>query len=339
MSGFDWLAPQTVAEAADAASTTTADAMKGTSDDGSILKAGGIDLLDLMKEGLVAPRRIVNLRQVPGLDTIRGDPDRGMTIGALLTLAALGRHAHLRRRYAALADAVESAGSPQLRNVATLGGNILQRPHCWYLRSTDFPCRRKGGIHCFALLGENQYHAVFDNEICAIVHPSTAATALVALGATVELINAQGQTRRIALEDFFVRPEQDVTRENSLRAGEVLTAICLPPAPETMRSVHLKQGEKDSFDWPLADVAVALDLAPNGVCRKAAVVLGAAASVPRRAHAAEAALLGFAIDADRAAAAACAALNGANPLQKNSYKLPIFATLVRRAILRAAGGA
>lgn len=339
MNRFDWLAPQTVAEAANAASTTAADAMRGASDEGAILKAGGIDLIDLMKENLIAPRRIVNLRKVPGLDTIAGDHDRGLTVGALVTLAVLGRHPLLQPRYAALADAVQSSGSPQLRNVATLGGNILQRPHCWYFRSADFPCRRKGGVHCFALLGENQYHAVFDNDICAIVHPSTAATALVALGAAVELTNAQGQRRRVALEDFFVRPEQDVTRENDLRVGEVLTAICLPPVAETTRSVHLKQGEKDSFDWPLADVAVVLDLAPDGICRKARIALGSAAPVPYRARSAEAALVGHAIDGDRAAAAARAALSGANPLNKNSYKLPIFSALVRRAILRVAGGA
>lgn len=339
MKDFDWLAPRTIAEAANAASTTTADAMREAPEDGSILKAGGIDLIDLMKENLVAPRRIVNLRHVPGLDTIVEDRNGGLRIGALVTLAALSRNTLLRSRYIALHEAADSSGSPQLRNVATLGGNILQRPRCWYFRSADFPCRRKGGAHCYAHLGENQYHAVFDNEICAIVHPSTAATALVALGAVVELTNAQAQRRRVALEDFFLGPEQDVTRENDLRAGEVLTAICLPPVPVTTRSVHLKQGEKDSFDWPLADVAVVLDLTPDNICRKAAIVLGAAAPVPHRARLAEAALVGHVIDGATAIVAARAALSGANPLSKNRYKLPIFATLVRRAILRAAGSA
>lgn len=339
MKGFDWLEPRTVAEAAAAASTTAADAMTDASDDGSILKAGGIDLIDLMKQNLIAPRRIVNLRRVPDLDTIVEDHEGGLRIGALVTLAAISRYSSLRPRYAALADAVESSGSPQLRNVATLGGNILQRPRCWYFRSADFPCRRKGGAHCYALFGENQYHAVFGNEICAIVHPSTAATALVALDAAVELTNGQGQKRRVALENFLVRPEQDVTRESDLRAGEVLAAVCLPPMPETTHSVHLRQGEKDSVDWPLAEVAVSLDVASDGICRKAAIVLGAAAPVPHRARLAEAALVGHAIDGDTAVAAARAALSGANPLAKNSYKLPIIAALVRRAVLRVVGEA
>lgn len=332
---FEWHAPRTVAEAADAVTTTTADAMSGRSGDASILKAGGIDLLDLMKDNLLAPRRIVNLRDIPGLDTISEDDKGGLRIGALATLAAVARHPLLRPRYAALSEAVEGSGSVQLRNIATLGGNILQRPRCWYFRSADFPCRRKGGVHCYALLGENQYHATFDNDICAIVHPSTAATALVALGASVELSCAQGHVRRVALDEFFVRPEQDVTRENDLRPNEVLTAICLPPLPATARSVHLKQGEKNAFDWPLVDVAVVLDLAPDGICRKAAIVLGAVAPTPHRSRIAEALLIGHPIDSAATAAASRAALDGATPLAKNVYKLPILATLVQRAITKA----
>ncbi len=339
MNRFDWFAPQTVAAAAAAATATTAEAMSGRATDTAILKAGGIDLLDLMKENLVAPQRLVNLRDVPGLDQIREDRDGGLHIGALVTLAALGRDARLRPRYAALADAIESAGSPQLRSLSTLGGNILQRPRCWYFRSADFPCRRKGGAHCFALSGENQYHGIFDNDLCAIVHPSTAAMALVALGAEVELVDPQGKERRLALEDFFVGPSIDVTRENDLRAGEVLTAICLPAKPAHARSLYLKQTEKAGFDWPLAEVAVALELGPNGICRNAAIVLGAAAPVPYRARAAESLLAGRPVESGAAADAAHAALMGATPLAGNNYKLPIFAALVRRAILGAAARA
>jgi xanthine dehydrogenase YagS FAD-binding subunit len=177
--------------------------------------------------------------------------------------------------------------------------------------------------------------AIFDNMPCAIVHPSTSATALVALGATIELTNAEAGVRNVLLEDFFVLPSKDIRRENDLKPQEILTAIRLPPVPSSLRTAHLKQGEKDSFDWPLADVAVVLDLDARGNCGRAAVVLGAAAPAPHRAKTAEAVLVGKHIDENVAKEAAHAALAGATPLAKNAYKLPLFEVLVRRAILKA----
>jgi xanthine dehydrogenase YagS FAD-binding subunit len=239
----------------------------------------------------------------------------------------------VRQRYPAIADAARGSASPQIRHVATLGGNLLQRPRCWYFRSAAFHCLRKGGGHCFALEGENQYHAIFDNQLCAIVHPSTAATVLVALGARVELVNAEGVMRRVLLEDFFVSPDRDVQRENDLKPQEILTAVLLPWLPANLRMAHLKQGERDSFDWPLADVAVALERDERGMCSRASIVLGAAAPAPHRARAAEAALIGRRIDERVARDAGRAALDGAAPLTKNASKIPLFETLVRRAVL------
>ncbi len=331
---------RTISEAVVAASVTVADAMTGAPEaigqgEISVVKAGGIDLLDLLKEGLLAPAKVVNLREVPGLDTIVEDDGGGLRIGPMVTLASLADHPLLQQRYAALAGALRGSASPQIRNVATFGGNLLQRPRCWYFRSHAYRCLRKGGGHCFAITGENQYHAIFDNALCAIVHPSTAAPALVALGATVELTDAAGATRQLSLEDFFVPPERDLQRENDLRPQEILTAIRLPKLPPSLRMAHVRQGEKDSFDWPLADVAVALDVGEDGTCKRAAIILGAAAPVPHRAKAAEAALIGRRIDENTAAEAGHAALDGATPLSKNAYKLPLFETLVRRAILKA----
>src|SRR5208337_3894235 len=237
--------------------------------------------------------------------------------------------------YPALSSAAGGSASPQIRAVATLGGNLLQRPRCWYFRAAEYRCLRKGGGHCFAIDGESQHHAVFGNQLCAIVHPSTAATVLVGLGAVLELTGAEGATRNVSLEDFLVTPDRDLQRENDLKPLELLTAILLPPVPSSARMAHLKQGEKDSFDWPLADVAVALDFAADGPCRRAAIVLGAAAPVPHRAKAAEALLTGKRIDENVAREAGRAALDGATPLAKNAYKLPLFETLVRRAILQA----
>jgi xanthine dehydrogenase YagS FAD-binding subunit len=158
------------------------------------VKGGGIDLLDLLKENLLAPTRLVSLRDIAGLATV-AEQVGGLRVGPMVTLANLATHPVVRTRYPALADALQDSASPQIRNVATLGGNLLQRPRCWYFRAAEYHCLRKGGGHCFAISGENQYHAIFDNQSCAIVHPSTAATVLVALGTTIELANSEGATR------------------------------------------------------------------------------------------------------------------------------------------------
>jgi xanthine dehydrogenase YagS FAD-binding subunit len=337
MNDFEWMTPGDVARAADAANTTVAAAMASQSGkpaaDAIVVKAGGIDLLDLMKEGLLTPQRLVNLRTVPGLDRIAPEGE-GLRIGANVTLATLAADPTIRAHYRALAEAAGSSASPQIRHVATIGGNLLQRPRCWYFRSHAHHCARKGGNECFAFAGENQYHAIFDHNGCAIVHPSTAATALVAFGARLELTDKAASKRVVKLEEFFILPEVDIQRENALKPGEIVTAVLLPAQPATTRSVHLKEAEVESFDWSIADVAVVLDMA-DGVCRQASVVLGAAAPVPHRAVAAEAALAGKTVDEATARAAAQAALQGARPLTKNAYKLPLFETLVRRALIAA----
>lgn len=339
MDRFAFTRPSTLAQAAEGASSTVADAMAAAGDATrgapvAVVKAGGIDLLDLLKEGLLSPATVVSLSGIPGLAAI-DEADGGMRIGALVTLDMLAGHPALRRRYPILCEAAGASASPQIRHVATLGGNLLQRPRCWYFRASEYRCLRKGGAHCFAMAGENQYHAIFDNGACAVVHPSTAATALVALGASVELVNAAGARRRLLVEDFLVSPGTDPHRENDLKAHEILAAVILPPLAGHPRMAQLKQGEKDSFDWPLADVAVVLDIDGEGICRAAAVVLGAAAPVPHRARAAEAALVGQRIGDGVARTAARAALEGATPLSGNAYKLPLFETLVRRALLMA----
>jgi len=303
---------------------------------GSAIKAGGVDLLDLLKEGLVSPTRLVNLRTVRGLDGIKDDDKEGLRLGPMVTLARIADEPLIQRRYRALAEAVGHAATPQIRNMATVGGNLLQRPRCWYFRSESFSCKKKGGSACFAIDGENAYHAIFNNRVCAIVHPSTAACALTALGATIELTSPRGK-RIAALESFFVPPEQDILREVSLGADEVITEIRVPPPAEGHSSAYFKQGEKESFDWPIAEVAVSLSR-QGGRVVKASIVLGAAAPVPYRARAAEAALVGQALREDVAGKAAKAALTGATPLSQNGYKLPVFEAVIRRTILRAGEG-
>jgi xanthine dehydrogenase YagS FAD-binding subunit len=335
MKSFAWKPATSIRNAAETATAITAEAMTGAIEGlAAIVKAGGIDLLDLMKEGLLAPASIVNLRNVPGLDAITQDKEGSLHIGAMTTLADLSSHPLIRGSYPALADAVGASASPQIRNVATLGGNLLQRPRCWYFRSAAYHCLRKGGGHCFALDGENQYHAIFSNRPCAIVHPSTAATVLVALDAAI-ILAGPDEVRRVTLRDFFVASDRDIQRENDLRPHEILTEIVLPPVSAGTRMAHLRQSEKQAFDWPLADVAVRQELTPDGICKSATVVLGAAAPIPHRAESAAAALIGKRIDAAVATDAARAALDGATPLSGNAYKLPLFETLTRRAILKA----
>jgi xanthine dehydrogenase YagS FAD-binding subunit len=326
MNPFEWVNPTSVEQAvAELAG-------------GAVAKAGGIDLMDLLKEHLIEPRRLVNLRTIRGLDHLT-DGDDGLRVGPLVTLARLADDAVVRRRYQALADAAGHAATPQIRNAASLGGNLLQRPRCWYFRAEAFVCKKKGGDRCFAVApeGENAYHAVFGNKICAAVHPSATATALVALGAKLRIQGAKG-AREVPLDGFFVAPETDVRRENALADGELITEIHVPAPARGTTSAYTKQGEKESYDWPLAEVAVVLEQ-DAGTCRRASVVLGAAAPVPHRARAAEAALTGKRIDESTARAAAKAALDGATPLAQNRHKLQLFETIVRRTILAARGGA
>jgi xanthine dehydrogenase YagS FAD-binding subunit len=320
MNRFEWVNANSVDQAL--ASVT----------DESAFKAGGVDLLDLMKDGIASPSRLVNIRQISGLDQISED-DKGLRIGPLVTLAQIEEHPAVQKKYAALSEAASRIATPQIRNMGTVGGNLVQRPRCWYFRSEDFHCRKKGGTHCFAQDGENDYHAIFDNRVCAIIHPSGLAVPLVAMNGRVEITSKKGK-REVPLEEFFISPTHDVRRENILEPGELITAI-LVPASEA-RTAYYKQGEKESFDWPIADVAVALAM-QGSRCSKASIVLGGAAPYPYRAKAAEAKLNNSEITEDSARAAAEAAMANATPLEKNAYKIPIFEAIVRRTILRAVG--
>lgn len=302
--------------------------------EGVLFKAGGVDVIDRLKEGLDQPRQLVNIRNIKELSRLSSDMT-GLRIGPLVTLAQLDAEPSIRGRYTALADAAGHAATPQIRNMATIGGNLLQRPRCWYFRNSAFACLKKGGDKCYAQNGENEYHAIFGNSVCAIVHPSATASALIALDASVELVSAKGK-RLVKLEEFLVPPEKELLRENTLQPGELLTEIRVPARGPSARSAYIKLGEKESFDWPIAEVAVALEQ-QGGSVSKASVILGAAAPVPLRAREAEVALLGKSITAETATAAAKAALRDATPLANNGYKVPVFEAVIRRTILAAGG--
>lgn len=318
------------------ANCTTVDQALSELTDGAVLKAGGIDLLDLMKEGIVSPPRLVNIRNVSSLRGIIAGED-GLHIKPLVTLAEIADHPEIRRNYAALADAAGHAATPQVRNMATIGGNITQRPRCWYFRSNDFDCKKKGGTsqECHAHDGENQYHAVMNNGICASVHPSSTAVPLLAMDARVEITSKQGK-RTVKMSDFYVAPEESLVNETVLHPNEIITEIFVPKPEPGTRSAYQKYGEKESFDWPLADAGIVLVM-DGDKCRKASVVLGVAAPTPIRAKEAEQSLAGATINEATARAAAKAAMQNATPLSQNGYKVQLFQTAIYRTILLAAG--
>jgi xanthine dehydrogenase YagS FAD-binding subunit len=295
-------------------------------------KGAGTELLDRLKEYNLAPDFVIDLRRLTAHSSIQRNSSGGISIGALVTLASVAES--VRADFPALADACLGAATPQIRNTATLAGNLCQRPRCWYFRSAEFQCLKKGGVECLAKSGENEFHAIFGNDTCAIVHPSAAGVALVALDARVETL-APGGGRMVPAADFFVGPEVDIFAENALKDGELVVEVHVDK-PEGLRSAYRKIKQKQAFDWPLADAAVAWR-ERGGVAKDVRIVIGSAAPVPWRARAAEALVEGKKIDALLAARAGQAALEGATPLGKNGYKLPMVAAVVRRTLLACAG--
>jgi xanthine dehydrogenase YagS FAD-binding subunit len=296
------------------------------------MAGGGSDLLGMMKERLVTPDVVVSLKAIKGLDTITSTRDGGVAIGALTTLDAIARDATIRTRYAVLADAAEAVATPQIRNVATIAGNVCQRPWCWYYRN-GFNCLKAGGTTCYSVTGENTFHAIFGGGPSYIVHPSDTAPALVALDATFHVSGAAGE-RTVAAGDFFVLPKDDVTRENVLKDGEVLTSITLPAARG--RSAYHKVMDREAWTHAIVSAAIVIET-KDGVCSRARLVLGGVAPIPWRLAAVETLLTGQRITAAVAERAGATAVEGARPLAKNAHKIPMTHALVARGVGALAG--
>lgn len=298
----------------------------------SSYQAGGIDLIDHLKERLESPPRIVDLKGIPGLADIKVEPDGTLRIGALVKLADLASHAVVKKTHTALAMAALETASPQVRNVATLGGNVLQRPRCWYYRLEEYQCLKKGGEVCYAVGGENRYHVIFGGGPSYAVHPSNTAVALVALGASFVFDGPKG-ARTVAASDFFQLPSKNALVENTLGVAEILTEIRVPPAAG--RSIYEDVRERQAFDWPLVSMAASVRL-EGGLVKDARVVLGAVAPIPWRSTRAEAALLGKPLTEATLQEAGRAAIVGAAPLSDNGYKVGLVQTLVRRTLAQLA---
>jgi xanthine dehydrogenase YagS FAD-binding subunit len=288
----------------------------------------------MVKEHLVEPDVLVHLKAVKGADVISWhSPARGLFIGGLVTLAELSSVALVRKNYAVLAEAAESVGTPQIRNVGTLAGNICQRPWCWYYRN-GFPCFKAGGKQCFSITGENQFHAIFGGGPSFIVHPSDTAPALVALDAQISITGPSG-TRQVPAAKFFALPRVDPARENVLAKDEIVAAVRLPDAKPNTRSTYHKILDREAWTHAVVSVAVVLEMNQQ-VCNRASVVLGGVAPVPWPLPKVEALLAGQRITPELAARAGEVALEGANPLAKNAYKVPLTKAVVRRTILELA---
>jgi xanthine dehydrogenase YagS FAD-binding subunit len=310
-------------------------ALLGRSWNDAEVLAGGTDLLSLMKDDVVAPKRVVNLKGVEELRGIRFDPAGGLRLGALATWDEVLDDANVGRHYPSLKAAASELGGPQIRSLGTVGGNLCQRPRCWYYRAGFGLLGQGQGGKSMVVEGDNRYHAILGNQGPAyFVSPSTMAPLLIALGATVRLFGPKG-AREIPVEKFFRIPRTSEEREHDLAPGEIVTEVRVPPA--TTKSANYEVREKQALDWPLVTAAVALNMSGNTV-RSARVVLGHVAPVPWRSPEAEAALAGKTASEAVAQAAGEAAVSKARALSGNGYKVQLARVAVKRAVLAAAGG-
>jgi xanthine dehydrogenase YagS FAD-binding subunit len=300
------------------------------------LLAGGTDLLDLQKEYVAQPARVVSLSGVAQLQNV-SITDRAITLGAGMLVAAIANHNSVKQHAAALAQAASEVGTPQIRNMATLGGNLCQRNRCWYFRDEHTSCLLKGGQRCFALDGENKYHAIFtQGHRCVIVHPSTLGPVLIALGASAEVLGPNNARRTLDLGKFFRAPDGPADREHTLAANELVLSVSVPITGAASASYEVRH--KQSYDWPLVQAAVAFQRGRNGAkATNVRIVLGHVAPTPYIAEAAQRALDNRAVTEATATAAGRAAAENAKPLSQNSYKIKLVEVAVKRALLLAAG--
>jgi xanthine dehydrogenase YagS FAD-binding subunit len=305
-------------------------ALKHLAGNGARIHAGGTDLLGCLRDGITAADRIVSISSLEELRGISRMKDGGIRIGSLTTLAETARHPIVAAEYPALAQGAASAASPQLRNQGTLGGNLCQRPRCWYFRG-EFHCLRKGGSICYAVNGRNEFHCILGGDSCFIVHPSDTAPALVALDARIRIAGSRGM-RTIPIASFFVGPDKDHTRENVLTPGEILTDVLLPPPASGQRSSYRKVRARGAWDFSLAGVAVTIRMKEARV-ESIRIVLSGVAPVPWRSVKAEQALLGKPLIDETVSLAAEESVREAIPLAFNEYKVHLVKGIVREALL------
>lgn len=334
MNKFNWYDALSLEDAVQKLNATVGEELYNPSGNAVIIKSGGIDLLDLVKESLIEPHTILNIKNIPGLDKIVMT-DKSLKIGANCTLAELEENSDIKKYFPAFHDAIAHAATPQLRNMSTIGGNLAQRTRCWYFRSADHPCFRKGGDICYARQsssGQNENHAILDNESCVSVHSSSIATALVAYDAKILIHGANNIKKEVGIDSFFLSPSEDISNENILAAKDILTNIVLTLPAESTKSYYHKQVQRESYDWSIGDVAIVAEMEDNK-CKSARMVLGSAAPVPFRVKEAEMFLANKKLNKKNAEKAAELAMKDAQPLSKNNYKVPLFKSIIVNGLL------
>jgi xanthine dehydrogenase YagS FAD-binding subunit len=314
------------------------EAVRYLSLEGARAHAGGTDLLGCLRDRVFEAATVVSIAGLKELKGIAETPQGGLRIGSLTTIAEVAGNPLIAAKYRTLSMAASEVASPQLRNQGTIGGNLCQKPRCWYYRG-EFHCLRKGGDRCYAVEGENLYHCIFGGDNCFIVHPSDTAPALVALQASVVIAGPNGR-RTVAVENFHVPPSEDYTRETVLEPAEIVTEIVLPPPAAGLRSSYRKVRARRAWDFALAGAALAIVF--NGDrAADARVVLSGAAPVPWRCLEAEKVVEGARLDQDTAPKAGAAAVKDAEPMTQNQYKIPLFRSLIEQqltAIAQPAAG-
>ena len=291
--------------------------------------AGGIDILGELKDRIVEPKRLVNIKSLPGSREIKPGP-QSWTIGANVTVAEIAAHAELRKTFSGLAEAAAEVGSPQIRNVATLGGNLAQHSRCWYYRHPDVRCLKEGGSTCYAREGENKFHSLFTGNPCISPTPSNLAIALSALEAVAH-VQRGGKVGKMTMQELYDKAWSNPLAHNSLEPSDLILHVEIPV--RQTRSAYLQMAEKHDFDWALVSCSAAARV-EGGKVTGARVVLGQVSPIPYRSDDADKFLEGKTLDDAVASEAADLLLKGATPLQHNAYKVPLAHALIRRTLLK-----
>lgn len=324
MKNFDYYMPSSADEARDVMQKVA----------GARPKAGGTDLMGLLKNELTAPTSVVSLEKAGDLAGVKKQGG-GIWIGATTTIAQVADDAIVKAAAGAITDAALKTATPLIRNRATVGGNLCQRPRCWYFRHPDYPCSKKGGETCFAQEGENKYHAIFENVTCNMVHPSNLAPAMWAHDATIHVVNAKGRKSNVPIDEFWVLPEEDMSRECAIEEGDLVTGVTFKPGGKGSGSAYIEVREKQSYDWALTNTAARVDL-DGGKVKDIRIIVSAVAPVPLRREEAEAVLEGKTFSEELAWKAGEAAVADATPLRDNKYKIRMLKATVAHTVIAAA---